>query len=45
VHGVTALFECRPSGTPTVAAAPRAVDEDDVLGIGHALKGDSLGVR
>ena len=41
VHGVTALFEFRPSGGPNVATAPRAVDEDDMLFFGHETKDDS----
>lgn len=45
VHGVAALFEGRPSGTPTVATCPRAVDENDMLGVGHETKDDSQGFR
>jgi hypothetical protein len=45
VHRVTALFEGRPSRTPTVATGPRAVDENDVLGVGHETKDDSQCAR
>ena len=38
VHGVAALLELRAGVGPTVAAQPRAVDENDVLGVGHGIK-------
>ena len=45
MHRVTALFEGRKSETPTAATRPRAVDENDVLGVGHETKDDSQCAR
>ena len=38
VHGAAALLELRTGVGPTVAAQPGAVDENDVLGVGHGIK-------
>jgi hypothetical protein len=41
MHRVATLFESSPSGSPLLPAAPRAVNQNDVLGVGHETKGDS----
>src|SRR6476646_2747510 len=41
MHGVAAFFEGGARGSQVVPAATNAVDENDVLDLGHATKGDS----
>ena len=41
MHRVATLFEGGPGGSPLLPAAPRAVNQHDVLGVGHETKGDS----
>src|SRR6476646_7306929 len=41
MHGVAAFFEGSARGSQVVPAATNAVDEYDVLDLGHTTKGDS----
>src|SRR6478736_1567030 len=41
MHGVAAFFEGGARGSQVVPAATNAVDENDVLDLGHTTKGDS----
>ena len=41
VRRISALFECGASRSQLLPTAPGAVDENDVLGMGHEIKDDS----
>ena len=41
MHRIATLFEGSPGGGPLLSTAPRAVNQNNVLGVGHELKRDS----
>jgi hypothetical protein len=45
VRRVSTLFECGAGRSQLLPTAPRAVNQDDVFGIGRETTGDSHGFR